>query len=110
MKHLIYLWSGYLVEKLSEINEETEERNGLQNAKGKRRLVQNVLNNEFCKFIGCNLSAATFRNKRHKLWDVNSSREILNGIFIISRDVIGNTYLLKVSCPIYNLNYSFLHQ
>ena len=62
----------------------------------------------FWTMISVNL--LKIRNKWHKLWDGNFSREIRNGLCIISRDVLGNTYLLKVSCPLYNLYYIFLYQ
>ena len=91
------------------MNEEAEKRNRHHKATGKRRLVRFFSINEFWKYIGCILSAVKFGKKGHTLRGVNLIINIRNGPCLISRDVCGKAYLLKLSCPLYRLYYSFLY-
>ena len=109
LKRLIELWPGYWVEQLSKMNEEVDERNRHHKATGKRQSVQKFSNNDFWKYIGCIISAFTYGKEGYTIWKSTTRRDGCKAACKIDREVRGKIDLLKVSCTLYCLNYSFLY-
>ena len=53
---------------MGKTNKAVGEKNYLDKSWDSKRLVHYFTNNEFCKYIGCFLSAVTYGKKLHRLW------------------------------------------
>ena len=68
----------------------------------RKRLVCTFIRQEFLKYIGCILSAATYGNKGHYLWSETPKTFGKNSTTKAQRDVHGNIYLNRACCDLYS--------
>ena len=84
------------------MNEMVSMNNFILVSGGKKRLVIPFRRKEFCKCIGCIISAFTYGKKGHTLWSKipkTFGNKPPTKLHIV---VLGNTDLNKVCCDIYN--------
>ena len=87
--------------QMEKMNEAVGMKNRVTINGGGKRLVIPFRSHEFCKCIGCTLSAFTYGKKLHKLWsEIQKSSSKMENTKL-RRGVCGNTDLYKVYCAHY---------
>ena len=107
MNHLIQLWPGYLVKHLEKINQLVGINNRLTMDRWVKRIVLPFKRQEFCKLIGCILSAVTYGKKGHKIWIEIPKSSCRISPTKLQIDVRGNTDLFQVCCAHYRHFYIY---
>ena len=83
------------------MNEAVSMKNRVTLNGGGKRQVKKFTRQEFCKCIGCILSAFTYGKKGRKLWSEVSKGDGKYENLTLQRDVRGTTDLHKVFCAHY---------
>ena len=93
--------------QMAKMNEAVGMKNHVTINGGGKRLVIPFRSHEFCKCIGCTLSAVNYGNKGHKRWSEITKYSGKMALNKIRRDVCRNTDLYKVCCDHYRHFYTY---